>query len=310
MSITVARMTMKNLDETQVAIKVEKQSLETGIFVISPLPGGFGHTLGNTLRRVLLSSLPGAAISQVKFEGVPHQFSTIPGVKEDVVDLTLNLKQVRLKIEGDQTVALTLSQKGPGEVVAGDIEVPAGVEIVNKDLHLATLADKKTTLSAEMIAEAGRGYSSSEEREAKIGVIPLDCVFSPVLNVSYQVEPTRVGQVSSYDQLTMEITTDKTIRPLAALVEASQILSQFFGRIGLGDKAKGLQKKETKTKITKKVGLEELEIPLRILNSLKKAKISSANELAQKNRAEILSIKNIGEKALKDIERALKKEGL
>lgn len=301
---------VKNLDETQVTIKVEKQTLETGIFVIAPLPRGFGHTLGNTLRRVLLSSLPGAAISQVKFEGVPHQFSTISGVKEDVVDLTLNLKQVRLKIEGDQPVALTLSQKGPREVVAGDIGVPAGVEIVNKDLHLATLADKKTTLAAEMIAETGLGYTPSEEREAKVGVIPLDCIFSPVLNVAYQVESTRVGQVSNYDQLTMEITTDKTIRPLVALVEASQILSQFFGRVSLGDKAKELQKKETKTKITKKVGLEELEIPLRTLNSLKKAKISSANELAQKSPAEILSIKNIGEKALKDIERALKKEGL
>lgn len=301
---------VKSFDEAQVTIKVEKQTADTGIFVIAPLPRGFGHTLGNTLRRILLSSLPGAAISQVKFTGVPHQFSTIPGVREDVVDLTLNLKQIRLKIEGEQPVALTLSKKGPGEVTASDIEVPAGVEIVNKDLHLATLADKKTKIEAEMVAESGRGYIPCEEREAKIGVIPLDCVFSPVLNVAYKVEPTRVGQRTDYDQLTMEITTDKTLKPLGALVEASQILSQFFGRISLGDKAKKLRKKEAKTQVTKKVGLEELEIPLRTLNSLKKAKISSANELAQKSREEILSIKNIGEKALKEIERALKKEGL
>jgi len=299
-----------NIDETLTAVKVEKNTPDLGVFVIGPLPEGFGHTLGNTLRRVLLSSLKGAAISQVKFAGVPHQFSTIPGVKEDVVDLTLNLKQVRLKIEGDQPVALTLSQKGPGEVTAGDIEVPAGVEIVNKDLHLATLADKKTKLEAEMVAETGRGYVPCEEREAKIGVIPLDCVFSPVLNVSYKVEPTRVGQVSNFDQLTMEITTDKTIRPLAALIEASQILSQFFERVSLGDLAKKPTKKETKTKTTRKIGLEELEIPLRTLNCLKKAKIASANELAQKSRVEILAIKNVGEKALKDIEAALKKEGL
>jgi len=299
------------LDETQVAVKTVKQTSELAIFVIGPLPRGFGHTLGNTLRRVLLSSLKGAAISQVKFEGVPHQFTTIPGVKEDVVDLTLNLKQVRLKIEGDQPVALSLSRRGPGEVVAGDIEVPAGVKIVNKDLHLATLADRKTKLEAEMVAEPGRGYVPCEERETKIGVIPLDCVFSPILNVAYKVEPTRVGQRSDYDQLTIEITTDKTIKPLDALVEASKILTSFFGRISLGDKAKeAIVKKEARAKSTKKVSVEELDIPLRILNTLKKAKISSANELARKSPEEILKIKNVGEKALKEIEKALKKEGL
>lgn len=297
-------------DETQVAVKKEKQTSELGIFVISPLPGGFGHTLGNTLRRVLLSSLPGAAISQVKFEGVPHQFSIIPGVKEDVVDLTLNLKQVRLKIEGDQPVALTLLQKGPGKVTAGDIEVPAGVEIVNKDLHLATLADRKTKLEAEMVAEPGRGYFASEGRETKIGVIPLDCVFSPVLNVSYKVEPTRVGQVSDYDQLTLEIITDKTIKPLEALTEASRILTGFFDRISLGDKArKAPAKKSVRVRTRVKVGLDELDISLRTLNCLKKARVGSANELAQKSSEELLAIKNIGEKAAKEIEKALKKEG-
>lgn len=298
-----------NLDETQVAVKTEKQTLELGIFAIGPLPKGFGHTLGNTLRRVLLASLKGAAISQIKFEGVPHQFSTIPGVREDVVDLILNLKQVRLKIEGDQPVALSISKKGPGEVTAGDIEAPAGVEIVNPDLHLATLADKKVKLEAELVAEPGRGYAPSEERETKIGVIPLDCVFSPILNVAYKVEPTRVGQVSDYDKLTIEITTDKTIKPLDALVEANKILTSFFGRISLGDKAKKpLKVREVKT--VGKIGIEELDIPLRILNSLKKADISSANELAEKSPEEILKIKNIGEKALKEIEKALKKEGL
>lgn len=300
-----------NLDETQIAVKVERQTAELGIFVISPLPRGFGHTLGNTLRRVLLSSLPGAAISQVKFEGVPHQFSTIPGVKEDVVDLTLNLKQVRLKFEGEQPVALTLSKKGPGKVTAGDIEAPAGVEIVNKDLHLATLADRKTKIEAELIAEPGCGYIPSEERETKIGIIPLDCIFSPVLNVAYKVEPTRVGQVSDYDQLTIEITTDRTIKPIEALVAAGTLLTNFFGRISLGDKAKKPPaKKATGVKTTGKVGVEELDLPLRILNSLKKAKISSANELAQKSPEDILAIKNIGEKAAKEIEKALKKEGL
>lgn len=299
-----------NLDETQVAVKVEKNTSELGVFVVGPLPKGFGYTLGNTLRRVLISSLSGAAISQVKFEGVSHQFSTIPGVKEDVVDLTLNLKQVRLKIEGDQPVALVISQKGPGKVTAGDIEAPAGVEIVNKDLHLATLADKKTKLEAELVAEPGRGYVSCEEQETKIGVIPLDCVFAPVLNVSYKVSATRVGQVSDYDQLTLEITTDKTIKPLEALVAASTILARFFGRLGLGNKAKSPPtKKAASVKTTHKVGLDELTIPLRILNSIKKAKVSSANELAKKSHDELLAIKNIGEKAAKEIEKALEKEG-
>ncbi len=299
-----------NLDETQTAVKIEKNTPDLGVFVIGPLPRGFGHTLGNTLRRVLLSSLPGAAISQVKFEGVPHQFSTITGVKEDVVDLTLNLKQVRLKIEGDQPVALTLSEKGPGKVTAGDINAPAGVGIINKNLHLATLADKKTALEAELIAEPGRGYVVSEERETKIGVIALDCIFSPILNVSYKVEPVRVGQVSDYDQVTLEITTDKTIKPLEALVEASSILTRFFERISLGDKAIAKPKEPRKVKATGKVGVDELDIPVRILNSIKKAKISSANKLAEKNHEELLSIKNIGEKAAGVIEKALKKEGL
>ena len=299
-----------NLDETQAAIRVEKNTADSGIFVIGPLPRGFGHTLGNTLRRVLLSSLPGAAISQVKFEGVPHQFSTITGVKEDVVDLTLNLKQVRLKIEGDQPVALTLSEKGPGKVTAGDINAPAGVEIVNKSLHLATLADKKTTLEAELIAEPGRGYVVSEDRETKIGVISLDCIFSPILSVSYKVEPVRVGQVSDYDQVTLEILTDKTTKPLEALVEASSILTRFFERISLGDKAKSKSKEPREIKAAGKVSVDELDIPVRILNSIKKAKISSANKLAEKSHEELLGIKNIGEKAAKDIEKALKKEGL
>ena len=299
-----------NLDETQTAVKVEKNTSELGIFTIGPLPRGFGHTLGNTLRRTLLSSLPGAAISQVKFEGVPHQFSTIPGVKEDVVDLTLNLKQVRLKIEGGQPVALTLSEKGPGKVTAGDINAPAGVEVVNKDLHLATLADKKTKLEAELIAEPGRGYVPCEERETKIGVIPLDCIFSPILNVAYKVQPMRVGQISDYDKLTIELATDKTIKPLEALVEASQILTRFFERLSLGDKAKEKPPKPKKVKAAGEVGVDELDIPVRILNSIKKARISSANELAQKSFEELLAIKNIGEKAAKEIEKALKKEGL
>jgi len=297
-----------NLDEKQVSIKTVEQTLDHGVFTVGPLPPGFGHTLGNTLRRVLLSSLKGAAISQVKFSGVPHQFTTISGVREDVVDLTLNLKQVRLKIEGEQPVALSILRKGPGEVTAGDIEVPAGVSIANPNLHLATLADKKTVLEAELMAEPGHGYAPAEEGEAKVGVIPLDRVFSPVRNVAYQVEPTRVGQVSDYDQLILDITTDRTIKPLEALMEASGILARFLARLELGEKAKKAPSPKAKT--ARQVNVEDLEIPLRTLNCLKKAKISSGRKLAEMEDKEILAIKNIGEKALKDIVRALKKEGL
>jgi len=299
------------IDETQVEVKVIKQTSEYGIIEIAPLPRGFGHSLGNALRRVLLSALPGAAISQVKFEGVLHQFSTIPGVKEDVVDLLLNLKQVRLRIRGDQPVALSLSVRGPKEVTAGDLVAPAGVEIVNKGLHLATLADKKTKLSAELIAEPGRGYVPAEEREAKIGVIPLDCVFSPVVNVACKVEQTRVGRVSNYDRLVLEITTDRTIKPLEALVEASRILARFFDRISLGEAAKRTPPKEkaAKPKVAK-TSLEEVDLPLRVINSLKKARITTLDELAQKTPEQLLAIKNIGETSLKKIEKVLKKEGL
>lgn len=301
-----------DLDEAKVAVETVKESADFGVFSIGPLPPNYGHTIGNTLRRVLLSSLPGAAISQVKFEGVPHQFTTIFGVKEDVVDLTLNLKQVRLKISGDQPVALTLSKTGPGKVVAGDIGVPAGVEIVNKDLHLATLADRKTRLSAELIAEPGRGYIPSEEREAKVGVIALDCVFSPVLLVSYKVEPTRVGRESGYDQLTMEITTDKTVKPREALLEASHILNRFFARIGKGEEKVAVieEPREALTTRAKEVSLEELVLPIRLLNSLKKARIKTAADLLQKTDEQLLKIKNIGPASLKEIDRALKKEGL
>lgn len=301
-----------DLDEARVAVKTVKDGVDFGVFSIGPLPPNYGHTIGNTLRRVLLSSLPGAAISRVKFEGVAHQFTTIPGVKEDVVDLTLNLKQVRLKISGEQPVALTLSQTGPGKVVAGDIAAPAGVEIVNRDLHIATLADKKTELSAELIAEPGRGYVPSEEREAKVGVIALDCAFSPVLLASYKVEPTRVGREGGYDQLILEIKTDKTIKPREALLEASHILSRFFTRIGKGEEEGSVVEESGEGLATraKEVSLEELVLPIRLLNSLKKARIKTAADLLQKTDAQILKIKNIGPASLKEIDRALKKEGL
>jgi DNA-directed RNA polymerase subunit alpha len=301
-----------SLDETQVTVKTIEEKPGFGIFSIGPLPPGYGHTIGNTLRRCLLSSLRGAALTQVSFEGVPHQFTTIKGVKEDVVELTLNLKQVRLKIEGDQPVVLTLKERGPKEVTAGDIKAPAGVTIANKDLPIATLADKKTKLEAELIAEPGRGYVPSEERSSKVGVIPLDSVFSPVLLVSYRIEPTRVGRASDYDQLQIEITTDRTITPQAALLEAAGILDRFFARISKGEEERppvnGAE--ETALVRAKKITVEELDLPVRILNSLKKAGIKRASELLEKGEDGLGTIKNIGPSSARDIRKALKKEDL
>lgn len=301
----------QTLNADLVEVKIVRQSAGQGVFAIGPLPTGFGQTIGNTLRRVLLSSLPGAALSQVRFDGVPHQFSTIKGVKEDVVELTLNLKKVRLKIEGDQPAALTISAKGPGEVKAGDIKAPAGVTIVNTEAHLATLADGKTELKAELIAEPGRGYRGIEGGSSKVGVIPLDCLFSPVTHVSYQVSPARVGRSDEWETLEIEITSDRTITPFQSLVEASGILAPFFGRVSLGKKAKLEEVKEEARPLESKKAespIEELELPLRLLNTLKKAKVTTIGSLLEKGDADLLKIKNVGTVSVKEIKKALKKE--
>lgn len=301
-----------SLDETQITVKPIEEKPGFGVFSIGPLPPGYGHTIGNTLRRVLLSSLPGAALTQVSFEGVPHQFTTIKGVKEDVVELTLNLKQVRLKMLSNQPVVLTLNEKGPKEVTAGDIKTPAGVTIVNKDLLIATLADKKTKLEAELVAEPGRGYVPAEERAAKVGVLPLDSVFSPVLLTSYKVKPTRVGRASNYDQLQIEITTDKTITPQEALLESAHILKRFFARISKGEEELPDEEsaEDRSLQRAKKMTVEELELPVRILNSLKKAGIKKAADLLEKDEEELEKIKNVGPSSVRDIKKALKKEDL
>lgn len=297
-----------------IKIKVEEEKKGYGKFIIEPLPQGYGHTLGNALRRVLLSSLPGAAITQVKFTGVPHQFSTIPGVSEDVVDLTLNLKKIRLKIFAENPVVIKLLAQGPKEVKAGDLEVPPEAEVVNKNLHLATLADKKTKLEVELIAEPGVGYVPSKEREiTKIGVIPLDAIFTPILLVSYQVELTRVGQITNLDRLILEITTDETITPKEALKKASEILTSFFARLESGKKEikKEVPKEEKKIPPRQKqILIEELDLPTRVVNALERAEIKTVGNLVEKSGQELEKLRGLGEKSVKVIKKALKKEGI
>lgn len=293
-------------------LKITKVSEDgfTGVYTFEPLPSGFGNTLGNTLRRVLYSSLRGAALTQVKIAGAVHQFSVINGIKEDVVEITLNLKQVRVKVHGENPVIGSIDKKGPGVVTAGDIEFSSDAEVVNKDLVIATLADSKTKFEAEVVAEPGVGYSPVEEREtSKIGVILLDALYSPVVNVNYAVEPARFGKRVDLDKLTLTVKTDGTITPWEAVSNSACILTDFFDAIAKGGKQKALEGEEKKAESDGVRNLEDLGISNRALNALKKAGLKTVADLAKMSDEQICDIKNLGEKSIDEIMAALKKEG-
>lgn len=302
------------MEDFPVHFKIETLEEREGFgrFAITPLERGFGHTLGNCLRRVLLESLEGAAITAVSISGVSHPFTTIAGMKEDVVELLLNLKQVRLRLLDEKRAKLTLSVKGEKEVTAADIKTPAGVEIVNPKLHLASLTGKKAKLEMEMVAERGRGYLLSSERETtKVGEILLDAIFSPVLRVGVKVEPTRVGRRTDLDKLIMTIFTDRTITPRQALAEAAKILVACFE---LFYKKKPEMHKERKQKrISKKLAailVEELNLPVRLTNALRKSGFGTVGQLNEATREQLLEIKNVGEKSIRLIEEELAKLGV
>ncbi|MEK7533476.1 MAG: DNA-directed RNA polymerase subunit alpha [Patescibacteria group bacterium] len=295
-------------------IKTEVEKPGYGMFVIEPLEQGYGHTLGNSLRRVLLSSLSGTAITSIKVRGVAHQFSTLAGLKEDVVELILNLKKVRLSLVDGDTAVLKLSKKGPGVVTAGDFEVPAGVTIVNPELHIATLTDKKAELDLEASVEKGYGYIQADERHLnEVGRIPIDSLYSPVVRVNYRVDATRVGRMTNLDKLVMEIWTDETVSPLDALRSASKVLVSYF-----------LQVYEPKAKISEdavavtpsisdevlKMRIEELDIPTRIVNALARGSIETIGQLLGTPRAELMKIKNLGAKSLSIVEEKLREKGV
>lgn len=304
------------LDLSQIEIETEKETTNFGRFIIEPLEQGYGHTVGNSLRRVLLSSLSGAAITQVKISGVRHQFSTLTGMSEDIVEFIINLKKVRLRISSEKPVKLTLDVKGPKEVKAGDIGKAAGVEIVNGDLTLAHLSDSKSKLQVSMLAETGSGYSLAEERKTgEIGVIPIDANFSPVLLVNYKVEATRVGRVTNYDKLTIELTTDGTIKPSEALRSAAKILVDYFTTISqsqTGQKKQKLQKAATTppTEEVLRTSLEELDLPVRLTNSLKSGKIETIGDFLERDKKELLKMKNMGPKSIALVEEKLKEKGI
>ena len=295
-------------------IKVEVENVGFGKFNIEPLEQGYGQTLGNSLRRVLLTSLHGAAIVSAKIDGVKHQFSTLPGMKEDVVEFLMNLKKVRLTVEGDEPVTLTISKKGAGEVTAGDIEAPAGVTIVNRDLVLAHLSDKKAVLDVVMTAEKGMGYVSADERHFnEVGVMSVDALFSPVTRVNYRVEATRVGRMTNLDRLVMEIWTDGSISSLDALKSAAKILVSYFTQI-VEPKSPGVAESIAVTPTVSdevlKMRIEELDIPTRIVNALANGGIETIGQLLGTPRVELMKIKNLGVKSLAVVEEKLREKGV
>jgi DNA-directed RNA polymerase subunit alpha len=312
--------------------RITSESVEEhrGSFVIEPLDRGFGYTFGNSLRRVLLSSLAGAAVTSVRIEGVAHEFSTIKGVAEDVTDIVLNLKGIVCRMHSDATeIEAPLVVTGPGEITAKDIDLPAGVEILNPDVHIATL-EKKTKLEMYMTIGRGRGYRPAEENKSPdqpIGVIPIDSIFSPVRRVAYSVEQARVGQRTDYDKLTLDIETDSSIDPQSALREAAEILiSQLAiftdadrieelragpgGALDAGQVAGTNGAGATSQGPMHDILIEELELGVRSYNCLKRAGIQTVGDLISKSEGELAAIPNFGKKSIDEVIETLHARGL
>jgi DNA-directed RNA polymerase subunit alpha len=284
-------------------------------FTVAPLEPGFGHTLGNSLRRTLLSSIPGAAVTQVRFDEALHEFDVIPGVKEDVTDLILNIKDLVLTCTSEEPVTLRLDARGPGEVTAADIQTTADVEILNPELHLATV-NAKGRLAIDLTVEQGRGYLSAErnKRTSTIGLIPVDAIFSPVRRVAFSVEPTRVEQATNYDKLTLEIETDGSISPRDALSSAGDTLRNLVALVAdLSDEPRGLELGEVAPSTASpdlELPIEELELSERPRNCLKRARVDTIGQLVQKTEDDLLAITNFGSKSLDEVLQKLDERGL
>lgn len=286
-------------------------------FVCEPLERGYGVTIGNSLRRILLSSLPGCAITSVKIEGVLHEFSTIPNVVEDVPEVIVNLKNVRLKFDGNEEKTLRINFKGEGEVTAADIESDGTVEILNPDLHIATVAEGGN-LVMELTADRGRGYNSSEQNKKPnqdIYVLPIDSIYTPVKKVNYHVENTRVGQMVDYDKLTIEVWTDGSLKAHEALSLAAKVMTghlELF--IDLSETTKNTQvmveKEESKKEKVLEMSIEELELSVRSYNCLKRANISTVEDLISKSESEMMKVRNLGKKSFDEVTAKLHSLGL
>ena len=307
-------------------IEIEKPRIECiespadesyGKFIVEPLERGYGTTLGNTLRRVLLSSLPGTAVCRVKIAGIQHEFSTIPGVKEDVTEIILNVKSITARLHCQGTKTVYIESSGEGEVTAGDIKADAEVEILNPELHLATLGPDGA-ISMELTLSHGRGYVSAERNKvagAAVGTIPVDSIYTPVLKVNYSVENTRVGNQTDYDKLTIEVWTDKTLTARDAVSLGAQILCEHFTLFtDLSDAAKGhtiveTPRDDTKDKVLE-MTIEELDLSVRSFNCLKRANINTVEDLISKTQEEMMKVRNLGRKSLEEVEHKLEMMGL
>ena len=287
-----------------------------GKFVIEPLERGFGHTLGNSLRRVLLSSLPGVAVSSVHIDGVQHEFSTVPGVKEDVTEIILNLKSLACTMYCDGPKTVTIDAKGPCEVTAACIKADDEVEIINPDMHIATL-NEDAHLQMQLTLEKGRGYVSADKNKNSsmpIGVIPVDSIFTPIRKVNYTIEDTRVGQITDYDKLTLEIWTNGTLKPEEAISGAAKILSEHLNLfVSLTDQVipvSMVQPEENSQSKALDMTIEELDLSVRAYNCLKRAGINSVAELVQRNQEDMMKVRNLGRKSLEEVEQKLHELGL
>lgn len=299
-------------------IEIEKPQIETaeiksdgtyGRFVLEPLERGFGTTLGNSLRRVLLSSLPGVAVTSIKIDGVQHEFSTVPGVKEDVTEIVLNMKGLIAKIHGDAPKTIHIEAEGECEVTAGDIKVDSEVEILDPGMHIATLGSG-AKLYMEIVIDKGRGYVPSERNKAKlnnvIGAIPVDSIYTPVLKVNYTVENTRVGQITDYDKLTIEVWTDGTISAKEAVSLGAKVLTEHLNLfVDLSDEAYTadimVEKDDKGKEKVLEMTIEELDLSVRSFNCLKRAGINTVEDLINKSEEEMMKVRNLGRKSLEEV---------
>lgn len=296
-------------------VKEEKIEKDFGEFIIEPLEPGYGHTLGNSLRRVLLSSTPGAAVTSIKISGVRHKFSTVPGLKENVVDFLLNIKGLNLRLLDSKTTStIKLSVSGPKKITASNLDLPEDVEVVNKDHYLGYLSDKKAKLDMELTVEKGLGYSLAEERKiSTVGVIPTDAIFTPVRRVNYEVSATRVGRQTNLDKLILQIWTNGAISPRAALDEAGRILASYFSQIFQPKASPSQESSSSVPSIAENVlrlTIDELDLPTRIYNSLRNGKIETFSDLLAVSRKELMSMRNMGGKSIAIIQNKLKGKGI
>ncbi len=310
---------MLEMEKPRISVEDLSEDGTYGKFVVEPLERGFGNTLGNSLRRVLLSSLPSVAVTSVKIDGVMHEFSTIPGVKEDVTEIVLNLKSLIARLETDEAKTIFMRKKGPCELKAGDIPFDGEIEILNPDLHIATL-NEDADLCMELVIDKGRGYVSADKNKKEmqdntLGVIPIDSIYTPVLKVNYNVENTRVGQITDYDKLSIEVWTNGVIDAKEAISLSAKILMEHLNLFSdLTEAESGLNILVEKNTSDKEkilgITLDEMDLSVRSFNCLKRAGINTVEDLTKKTETDMMKVRNLGRKSLEEVIKKLKSYGL